>query len=108
MLVGMMPRILGRRLGLSASSPSPAECWDDVERVEMAGDREVEGAEAVVEGSGAPPTAAEDGSPVLNDAATSVFRLGYAGVEACGEVRRPGLVVAVAVAGTTGAAAGWA
>ena len=105
MLVGMIPRILGRRLGLSASSPSPAECCEEVERAEMAGESEVEGAE-VVEGS-ALPTAVEDGRPVLNAAATSVFRLGYADVEVCGEVRRLG-AVAVAGAGTTGAVAGWA
>ena len=105
MLVGMIPRILGRRLGLTASSPSPAECCEEVEWAEMAGESEVEGAEAV-EGI-ALPTAAEDGRPVLKGAATSVFRLGYAGVEVCGEVRRP-VAGAGAGAGAGGAVAGWA
>jgi hypothetical protein len=79
----MIPRILGRRLGLTASSPSAAECCDEVEWAEMAGESDVECAE-VVEGS-ALPTAAEGGRPELNGAATSVFRLGYAGVDVCGK-----------------------
>jgi len=75
MLVGMIPRILGRRLGLTPSSASPVECCEEVERAEMAGESEAEGAEAVDE-SVLLPTAAGGGRPVLNDAARSVFRLG--------------------------------
>jgi len=95
----MIPRILGRRLGLTASSPSPVECCEEVERAEIAGESDAEGAEAVEES--ALPTAARDGRPVLNGAARSVFRLGYPGGEVSGEVRMP-------VAGAGGAVAGWA
>lgn len=100
MLVGMIPRILGRRLGLTASSPSAAEWCEEVERAEMAGESEAEGAEAV---EGKVLLTAEGGRPVLNDAARSVFRLGYPGVEVWGEVRTPPVG-----GGAGGAVAGWA
>lgn len=100
MLVGMIPRILGRRLGLTLSSASPGEWCEEVERAETVGESEAEGAEAA-EGRVLP--SAEGGRPVLNGAARSVFRLGYPGVEVCGEVRRP-----VGAGGAGGAAAGWA
>ena len=101
MLVGMIPRILGRRLGLTASSPSPAEWCEEVERAEMAGESDAEGAETAEERAlpTAGAVAARDERPVLNGAARSVFRLGYPGGEVSGEVR---------VGGAGGAVAGWA